>query len=130
MSVAIDTLSIPVYHTDIDKIHQELAELVLSLEKAPDREFVDLYATLIRHTESHFFHEEQLIRESAFPHHAEHLAEHRQMLHEMKQFQQRIERGLLPLARAYVEQRLLERFNLHITRMDSLLAAYLRRAND
>jgi len=129
MSVAIDTLCIPVYHTEIDKIHQELADLVLRLAQASDREFAVLYATLIRHTESHFSHEEQLIRDSAFPHHAEHLAEHRQMLQEMKQFQQSSMRGLLPLARAYVEQRLPERFNLHITRMDSLLAAYLRRPN-
>jgi len=127
MSIDAVTLCVSVYHAEIDKLHQELAELVEQLATTPDKEFDELYAELISHTESHFSHEEHLIKESAFPHHAEHLAEHRQMLQEMKQFQQRIARGLLPLARAYVEQRLPERFNLHITRMDSLLAAYLRR---
>lgn len=129
MPEVTETLCVSVYHAEIDKIHQELAELVDQLATAPDKEFAELYSNLVTHTEAHFGHEELLIKESAFPHHAEHLTEHRQMLQEMKQFQQRISRGRLPLARAYVEQRLPERFNLHITRMDSLLAAYLRRPN-
>jgi hypothetical protein len=44
------------------------------------------------------------------------------MLAEMQQFARRPQ----PLARAYIIERLPERFALHISRMDSLLAAYLR----
>jgi len=126
MAEHADAAYVVVYHPEIDAIHRELATLVERLAVAKDGDFATLYASLISHTESHFSHEEHLIRESAFPHHAEHIAEHRQMLHEMKQFQRRIDTGRLPLARAYIRQRLPERLNLHITRMDSLLAAYLR----
>lgn len=120
-----DAVCVLVNHGDIDKFHLELAEMMDGLAAAPDQKFTELYTELLCHTESHFSHEEQLISESAFPHRAEHLAEHRQMLQEMRQFQQRMIKGRLPLARAYITQRLPERFNLHITRMDSQLAAYL-----
>lgn len=66
--------------------------------------------------------EEELIASSGFPHGAEHRSEHKQMLAEMRRFSQRHP----VMARAYVQDRLPERLNLHITRMDSLLAAFLR----
>jgi len=127
MPIELQPQCVIVGHDEIDRVHREFSDLTAQLTTAHDKEFDALYTLLITHTESHFLYEENLIRESAFPHHAEHFAEHRQMLQEMKQFHQRIARGRLALARAYVEQRLPERFNLHITRMDSLLAAYLLR---
>lgn len=116
------TLSISVGHTDIDTIHEELARLAKEVAAAPDPEFPKLFSLLLEHTVSHFAHEEQLMRESGFIHAAEHIGEHQQMLGEMHQFGKRT----LPFARAYVTHRLPERFALHISRMDSLLAAYLR----
>lgn len=115
-------LGINVGHSDIDTIHRQLAELVERISVASDKEFSRLYAILIEHTEVHFRHEEQLMSESGFIHSVEHRGEHRQMLNEMRQFARRP----LPMARAYILQRLPERFSLHITRMDSLLVAYLR----
>lgn len=116
------SICVAVLHDDIDAIHEELDSLVNALRRSSDDEFPSYYSSLIAHTEAHFSHEERLMQESGFPHAAEHLAEHRQMLQELKQFQSR----RLVLARAYISQRLPERFRLHITRMDSLLAAYLR----
>jgi hemerythrin-like metal-binding protein len=118
----MQALEISVGNDEIDSIHRELAGLVKQLADASDAEFQKLFQQLIIHTEAHFFHEEELMRESGFLHSAEHIGEHRQMLGEMKQFAKR----RLPISRSYVRQRLAERFSLHITRMDSLLAAFLR----
>lgn len=117
----MQTLDISVGNEEIDSIHQELTTLAESLADAPDSEFKPLFQQLIEHTTTHFSHEEELMRESGFIHSAEHIGEHRQMLGEMTQFAKR----RLPIARSYVRQRLPERFALHITRMDSLLAAHL-----
>lgn len=121
------TLSIKVHHREIDAIHEQLAELVKKLATAPDGNFTSLFTTLIEHTESHFSREEQMMQECGFPHSAEHLAEHRQILQEMRLFQRRITPVRMALVRAYVKQRLPERLDLHISRMDSLLAAYLQK---
>ena len=122
MSEDHSLICVAVLHDEIDVIHEELDSLVSALGRSSDNEFSSHYLSLIAHTEAHFSHEERLMQESGFPHAAEHLAEHRQMLQELKQFQKR----RLVLARAYISQRLPERFKLHIIRMDSLLAAYLR----
>ncbi len=115
-------MHICVHHNEIDAIHAELAELITALNTASDASYIALYAELITHTEAHFSGEEAMMRESGFIHAAEHLTEHQQMLQEMRQFQQR----RLPISRAYVRERLPERFQLHIIRMDSLLAAWLK----
>ena len=122
MHEVADALKVAVYHAEIDAFHDELAGLVVQLAGSPDNKFPSCYSALIAHTEAHFSHEERLMRESGFPHAAEHLSEHRQMLQELKRFQNR----RLVMARAYISQRLPERLTLHIIRMDSLLAAYLR----
>lgn len=128
MPSAEELLGVSVSYEEIDAIHQELAGLVRQICGAGDAEFGPLYASILSHTEAHFAHEERLIEQSGFPHAAEHVTEHRQILQEMRQFQRRIVPGRLPLVRAYVKQRLPERLNLHITRMDSLLASFLNNA--
>lgn len=56
----------------------------------------------------------------------EHKGEHRRVLGELLQFEQRAKRGLVPFARAFVNERLLPWFELHLVTMDSALAAHLR----
>jgi hemerythrin len=116
-----ETLCITLQHPEIDKLHAEMLELVSTLSQANADAYQGLYTQLIKHTEQHFSYEERLMQEGAYPHTAEHLLEHRQMLSEMKRFQQRNR----ALARAYIAQRLPERLNLHINRLDSQLAAWL-----
>lgn len=122
MTTLTDALSVKIQHAEIDAIHAELAKVVVAMSVASESEFASLYSVLISHTEAHFTEEERMMHDSGFPHLSEHLSEHRQMLQEMKIFQQR----KLPISRSYITQRLPERFNLHIIRMDSLLAAWLR----
>ncbi len=120
----VEVLNVRLGDTQIDTIHSELAELAGKLAKASDASFATQFSQLIEHTREHFLHEEQLMQESGFIHRAEHLAEHQQMLAEMQQFARRPR----PLAKSYIKERLPERFALHISRMDSLLVAYLRTA--
>ncbi len=108
---------------EIDTLHEEMNNLTAVMSMATDKDFPVLFAKFIVHTETHFNTEEKLMRESGFVHASEHVEEHRQMLQEMRQFQQR----RLSFRRGYVEERLPERLNLHIIRMDSLLAAWLKR---
>jgi len=122
--VTTKALHIRLGNGDIDAIHAELAVLAETVAKAPSQSFSTQYKRLIQHTRNHFLHEQQLMQETGFIHSAEHLSEHQQMLSEMEQFSQRPRQ----LARAYVKERLPERFALHISRMDSLLVAYLRTA--
>lgn len=114
-------LTIQVHHKEMDTIHGELAELVEQLANIGEAEFGKQFSELLDHTEAHFSQEERWMQETAYPHISEHRDEHRQVLQEMKQFSKR----RLPIARAYVRDRLPERFALHITRVDSMLAAYL-----
>lgn len=115
-------LGIDVHYPEIDEIHAELATLVVTLAESSDATFVSNFARLVTHTETHFAYEEKLMRDSGFPHTSEHFSGHYQMLNEMKLFMCR----KTALSRAYVLNRLPERFKLHIIRMDSLLAAWLR----
>lgn len=107
---------------EIDILHEEMTNLAVALRMAPDSDFSALFAKFLAHAEMHFETEEKMMRESGFVHASEHVAEHRQMLQEMRQFQQR----RISFVRGYVEQRLPERLNLHIIRLDSLLAAWLK----
>lgn len=120
----VEILNLRLGDTQIDAIHGELAELADNVANATDASFTTQFSQLIQHTREHFKHEEKLMQESGFIHRAEHLVEHQQMLAEMQQFARRPR----PLSRAYVKERLPERFALHISRMDSLLVAYLRTA--
>lgn len=121
MTKATAGLDVSVQHREIDAVHAELAVVVDELANASDAEFRSLFTVLIAHTADHFALEERLMQVHAFPHAGEHLTEHNQILNEMKLFGRRP----LMMVRAYVGHRLAERFNLHITRMDSLFAHYL-----
>jgi len=108
---------------EIDRLHAEADRLLALACGAPAEEFRECFSELVRHTEMHFQCEESLMAEIAFPHHAEHIAEHRQLLQELSLFGRREQ-----MARAYVCERMGERLALHVSRMDSLLANCLRGA--
>lgn len=122
MPDATTAIAVAVGNDEIDAVHSELSRLVQHLAIASGANFSSLFNELLRHTDAHFAAEERMMDKCGFPHGAEHLSEHRQMMQEMRRFAN----GRPAIARAYISERLPERFNLHITRMDSLLAAYLR----
>ena len=67
------------------------------------------------------------MQQSGFPATAEHKGEHHRVLGELSQFTRQLEKGRSMMARAYVKERLPGWFTLHITTMDSALAAHLKR---
>jgi hemerythrin-like metal-binding protein len=112
---------VKVNHSKLDEAHHHLASYAFALNSASDDEFPSRYLSLLGQLEKHFADEEALMQEHAFRHTEEHMEDHRQLLQEVRQLLQR----RLPFARAYVSDRLPERLNLHISRMDSMLAAAL-----
>jgi len=111
----------------IDETHQEFVELVNQLDATQDKaEFIQLFAELVAHTEAHFQRENQLMDDSGFPAIAEHKGEHQRVLSEMEQFYKRSQRGLTPLGRAYIRDRLPEWFNLHLQTMDRALVVHIQ----
>lgn len=114
---AIVTINYPL----LDQIHTHLGEYANKLDSASDEEFPARFLSLLGQLEEHFADEERLMEQCNFRHIAEHKEDHRALLQEVRQLLLRRQ----PFARAYVRERLPERLNLHISRMDSMLAAAL-----
>ena len=127
-AVLIDTTAaLTTSNPVIDQDHASFIELVNKMETANDREFVMLFNQLLIHTSEHFESENQLMAQSAFPAINEHQGEHHRVLAEFKQFQKRVDRGLLAFGRSYVTDSLPQWFTLHVTTMDSALAAHINK---
>jgi len=52
--------------------------------------------------------------------------EHQRVLGEFKQFKTRIDKGMIAFGRSFVRERLPQWFGLHVTTMDSALAAHIK----
>ncbi len=109
-------------YSPLDETHRHLAEFAQHLNTANEEEFPPRFLSLLGQMEEHFADEERLMEQVDFRHTAEHKEDHRQLLTEIRQLLLRRQ----PFARAYVRERLPERLNLHISRMDSMLAAALK----
>lgn len=110
----------------IDRDHQEFIDLLNRLDAAGNADFPALFGQLFEHTERHFALENQLMEQFGFPVASEHKGEHLRVLGEFKQFNQRIEKGLIAFGRSFVRERLPQWFELHVTTMDSALAAHIK----
>jgi hemerythrin len=110
----------------MDRTHREMADLVNRMADCSTASFVYLYPDLVTHTHTHFATEELLMRETRFPATAEHKSEHARVLGEMDAFGQRLAAGRIAMARAYVAEQLPAWFAVHLSTMDSALAAYVR----
>lgn len=115
---------VSVNHPGIDETHRQLAEYADQLKHVGDQEFPARFLSLLGQLETHFSEEEDLMQQCGFRHAPEHIDDHRLLLQELRQLIKR----RLPLARAYISERLPERLNLHITRMDSMLALALNQS--
>lgn len=110
----------------IDQDHDEFITLLNRLNQADNAEFPALFQELFEHTEQHFDKENELMKQYAFPAEAEHKGEHQRVLGEFKQFKKRIDKGLISFGRSFVNERLPQWFELHVTTMDSALAAHIK----
>ena len=110
----------------IDHDHQTFISLLNQLDAASNADFPALFQQLYAHTEQHFALENQLMQDSRFPAEGEHKGEHLRVLAEFKQFKTRIDKGMLAFGRGFVRERLPQWFQLHVTSMDSALAAHIK----
>lgn len=113
----------------IDHDHEEFIELVNRLDTATNNEFPALFQQLFEHTEQHFDRENQLMQQFGFPAESEHKGEHQRVLGEFKQFKTRVDKGMITFGRSFVRERLPQWFGLHVTTMDSALAAHIRNSS-
>lgn len=114
-----------VENSAIDSDHESFVSLLNQLDAADNAEFPGLFQHLFEHTVQHFAMEDLLMRDSRFPAEAEHSGEHQRVLTEFKQFKIRVDKGMLAFGRSFVRERLPQWFQLHVSTMDSALAAYV-----
>ena len=121
-----DPLRHALAHAELDRTHQAFIALLNQTASAGKDQFVTQLQQLLEHTQQHFAEEEQLMQASNFASLAEHQAEHQRVLGELSQLATRAQQGRSTLlARAYVQDKLPEWFNLHTATMDSALVAHL-----
>ncbi len=113
----------------IDHDHDEFVQLLTLLSCADKADFADLFKQMHRHVEQHFDLENRLMEQYAFPAIAEHRGEHVRVLGEFRQFDKRVEKGLIEFGRAFVNERLPQWFELHATTMDRALALHIMAQN-
>lgn len=112
-------------HDPIDYDHDEFVMLLSRLNTADNNDFPALFQQLFEHTEQHFERENRFMEQSAFPAQTEHKGEHLRVLGEFKQFKKRVDKGMIAFGRSFARERLPQWFELHVTTMDSALAAHL-----
>jgi hemerythrin len=110
----------------IDNDHDEFVSLLNRLDAADNKDFPTLFQQLYEHTEQHFDRENQLMQQFSFPGINDHKAEHQRVLGEFKQFKSRVDKGLIAFGRSFVKDRLPQWLGLHVTTMDSALAAHIK----
>ena len=113
-------------HEQMDNTHQELIDILSQPVAYNDIESVTTFLDqIINHTTHHFESEEKLMAESHFPHYREHIAEHNQIINELKMMRRRLKPHTIPLIKSYIEERLPDWLEQHLQRIDSLLAGHL-----
>ncbi|QWF69861.1 hemerythrin family protein [Methylomonas paludis] len=113
-------------HSEIDQDHQQFYDLLKSLEQVDNADFPAHFQELYRLTEAHFEMEDDLMTSHEYPGAADHQAEHQRVLGEFKQFQLRVNKGLISFGRVFARERLCQWFVLHISTMDSALVSHIK----
>lgn len=116
---------IPLGDATMDRVHEEFIRQHQRLLEALGDEFTRRYGEFLAHTRAHFADEESRMTESACPTLKEHRDDHRRVLGEMEAFAVRVRRGQHRFARSWIRNHLPEWFRIHVTHMDSALAAHL-----
>ncbi|MDD5275300.1 MAG: hemerythrin domain-containing protein [Methylovulum sp.] len=127
MALLEKTEALTVAYGPIDKDHEEFINLLNALDTANNGDFPALFQQLYEHTEQHFERENQLMAQYAYPGVADHKGEHQRVLGEFKQFKSRVDKGLIVFGRSFVKERLPQWFGLHVTMMDTALAAHINK---
>ena len=127
MALIEKTDVLTVGYDQIDNDHDEFINLLNELDSAGNANFPVLFQQLYEQTEQHFERENQLMKQFSYPGETEHKGEHQRVLGEFKQFKSRVDKGLIAFGRSFVKDRLPKWFGLHVTTMDSALAAHINK---
>ena len=109
----------------MDETHREFVDLLAQARQAPDDQLLQVWQTVIDHTEDHFAREDQWMQDSAFPPGGCHTTEHESILAVMREGGKRGAIGNLGMVR----QLALELgiwFAGHAQSMDTALALFLK----
>lgn len=110
----------------MDARHQEFTGLHQKLMESGREDFATHFEALYEETKEHFAEEESWMESIGHSAIAEHKAEHEKVLGELYQFLQKSKAGNTLMAKAYAKERLPEWFDLHLSTMDSALAAAMK----
>ncbi len=110
----------------MDQTHREFLECCVTTAQSRGSVFAENFRMLFEHTRQHFAEEERWMQETGYPALAEHRANHQRTLGDMDRFCQRARAGRLAMAQAWLNDSLMEWFDLHARTMDSALAAWLK----
>jgi hemerythrin-like metal-binding protein len=112
----------------MDATHEEFIRLAGLVAEVGDEGLADAFDRLLAHTQGHFDDESRHMRACGFGALAEHEAEHRRVLAELRQMRRLIDSGKPRLARIYVKDGVPDWFRNHLATMDAALAACLKRS--
>lgn len=118
--------SLEVGNAIIDAEHKETVEILAEAATAGDAELPAVFAKFAQHLRDHLAHEEELMREYAFPPMPIHVHEHNRVRLELEGIEKRMKAGNLMLVRGYLTQIVPDWFVTHKNTMDSATAAWIR----
>lgn len=108
----------------MDDTHREFVECVNALLTCPDADMAQCLAAFAEHAERHFGEENEWMQSTAFPAGECHADEHAAVLKSVRQVQELVAKGNVPIARDLAAE-LARWFPSHADHMDSALAQWL-----
>ena len=112
-------------HPLMDATHDEFWAHLHAAAGASGDEFSALFNALLAHTQQHFAQEEHWMAQSQYTAYKDHKAEHDHVLGELTQLYSRVIAGSPKLAKAFIQETLPAKFNLHLATRDAALALHL-----
>ena len=116
--------ALKVGHAPMDDVHQELVNLLGTLQRANDEELASLFLRLQKHLRSHFEFENDMMTGSQFPPRDCHIREHSAVLFSVDEVVDRVADGDFVIGRRLVAS-LVRWFPEHADYLDSALAHWL-----
>lgn len=111
----------------MDRNHQEFAQLQCELVQAGDDRFLALLDAFIAHTEDHFAQENAWMEASGFPPIHCHRGEHDRVLEVLRDVRKRAAGGDIALGRTLANE-LAPWFDAHAATMDAALAYFIKQS--
>ena len=109
----------------MDDTHREFVDLLAQAANAPDEQLLDVWQTVLAHTEDHFGREDKWMQDSSFPPGGCHATEHASILAVMHEGARRGAAGNFDMVRQLARE-LGIWFAGHAQSMDAALALFLK----